>query len=156
MTEIRACVRVSHVRACAKKICRLKNYIYLCLEIKFNIMEAKIFLRRYESVDGCTFGHLSCGLGCVDTLEKTSKIIPEGTYELVRRMSPSFGRKMWYLKDVPGRSGIMIHSGNTLKDTNGCILVGVRNGITLVRSCSTLALLYALLSFFDKVTLIVE
>ena len=155
---MRACACHTCVRArkkCEKNL-DIENICYLCFEIKLNIMEAKIFLRRYESVYGCTFGHLSCGLGCVDTLENTSKIIPEGTYELVFRYSPSFRCKMWYLKDVPGRSGIMIHSGNTLKDTNGCILVGVRIVNTLVRSSFTLELLYALFSFFDKVTLIVE
>lgn len=41
-------------------------------------------------------------------------------------MSPKFGRYVLLLDCVPGRDGIEIHSGNTYKDTKGCILVGTR------------------------------
>lgn len=56
--------------------------------------------------------------------------IPAGTYPLHWAISPRLsreqGRTVWTprLKDVPGRSGILIHGGNTIQDTTGCILVG--------------------------------
>lgn len=50
--------------------------------------------------------------------------IPCGTYELTLNYSEHFDRDMIYLSDVPGFSYIMIHGGNTSKDTKGCILVG--------------------------------
>lgn len=49
--------------------------------------------------------------------------IPSGTYKAVKHHSPRFGRSFW-VKDVPGRSEILIHSGNYNHHTLGCPLVG--------------------------------
>ena len=51
--------------------------------------------------------------------------IPKGEYEIVYRMSVRFKRLMPYLKNVPYFTGVMIHTGNTVNDTKGCILVGL-------------------------------
>ena len=50
--------------------------------------------------------------------------IPEGKYWVRMCMSGKFRGWRPYLMAVPGRSGIMIHEGNTPSDTRGCILVG--------------------------------
>jgi len=50
--------------------------------------------------------------------------IPEGNYRITLEYSPTFKRVLPYLHDVPGFSGVMIHSGNSQADTKGCILVG--------------------------------
>lgn len=54
--------------------------------------------------------------------------IPAGTFTCFRRYSQSRKREVFEVRDVPGRSAILIHSGNTVADTEGCILVGFRTG----------------------------
>ena len=45
------------------------------------------------------------------------------TYSVVPHVSPRFGRTLW-VRGVGGRSEILIHAGNYVSDTSGCILVG--------------------------------
>lgn len=52
-----------------------------------------------------------------------SREVEEGTYNISVTYSPKFKINLPLL-DVPSRSGIRIHSGNTAQDTSGCILVG--------------------------------
>lgn len=49
--------------------------------------------------------------------------IPAGRYRAIHHVSPRFGPSLW-IKDVPGRSEILIHLGNYFTNTRGCILPG--------------------------------
>jgi|TARA_Y100000310_G_scaffold160698_2_gene160527 hypothetical protein len=49
--------------------------------------------------------------------------IPAGDYVAQKHNSPTFGMTFIVL-DVPNRSHILFHKGNTHEDTQGCILVG--------------------------------
>ena len=53
--------------------------------------------------------------------------IPTGRYRVRMSYSPKYKRQMPEVLDVPGYSGIRIHSGNTADDSLGCILLGVNN-----------------------------
>lgn len=57
--------------------------------------------------------------------------IPAGTYELTvelcfnsRLWTPYPDRELPRLHAVPGRTGVLLHAGNTSKDTEGCIILG--------------------------------
>jgi len=87
-------------------------------------------LLRIERTDESTIGVFClAGLIICSALEEPWRdnepnvsCFPEGEYELAFEYSPSFGQKLWTIKDVPGRSYIRIHIGNSVKDTEGCPL----------------------------------
>lgn len=96
----------------------------------------ELFLQRYETSPLGTFGTLrdSAGQRLAYTCERPDNgnqkmgCIPAGTYEVSAFNSPSKGRD-FLVNDVPNRSMIEIHKGNTIVDTEGCILVGTALGM---------------------------
>jgi hypothetical protein len=113
-----------------------------------------IVLSRFISTDFGVVGRLTIGIGPwkmrMFTLERPWKnnernvsCIPSGVYDLEKRYSEIYQKDMFFLKDVEGRDGIMIHSGNTIDDTGGCILIGldytIDNGMIMIHE-STKAL----------------
>lgn len=55
--------------------------------------------------------------------QKCISCIPEGTYQAQFHFSRKH-KSCFLLLRVPNRSEILVHIGNTLSDTEGCILVG--------------------------------
>lgn len=58
---------------------------------------------------------------------KKGSCIPAGRYECKRVKSPKFG-ETFEITNVPDRENILFHSGNTIKDSSGCILIGEQFG----------------------------
>ena len=63
---------------------------------------------------------------------KGQTAIPTGHYVINITYSPKYKRMMPLLLDVKGFSGIRIHSGNTAKDTEGCLIVGKNKKVGMV------------------------
>jgi hypothetical protein len=88
------------------------------------------------TIDGETFTANTLELPWRDNRTGVSSI-PQGVYQCSYEMSPRFKRKLYRVNDVPGRSGILFHSGNFGGDKSkglkseieGCILLGTGRGV---------------------------
>jgi len=80
--------------------------------------------------------------------ERQISCIPQGRYKVKLHRSPRFG-VVYRVEDVPQRSDILIHAGNTHKDTHGCILLGMQFG-KLGSNSAILASRSALVQFMEK------
>lgn len=92
-------------------------------------------LRRFINTQQSTIGVLEGLVAPIFTLEDrwqdnkpNVSCIPAGTYvckpHAWERNAGNKFLKVWEVCDVPGRSAILFHQGNTHNDTRGCILVG--------------------------------
>jgi hypothetical protein len=86
----------------------------------------------------------TCELPWRDNAPETS-CIPAGIYPCVPHNSPAHPGT-WELQNVPNRSEILIHNGNTERDSLGCIVVGNEFGTidglpAVLNSQSTLGVL---------------
>lgn len=98
-------------------------------------VDGKFFSNTLEDTDRGLDDSMS--LAKIKELKKPSiTAIPKGTYEITLDViSPRFCTKTFYkqvcngklprLLNVKGFEGILIHAGNTDKDTDGCLLVGM-------------------------------
>ena len=94
----------------------------MLLELKRELPKKSGAVLSRLYVDGVFFGY---------GLENKAYIFPDGNYNLWARTSPTFGKNKVYI-DVPGRTNIMFHGGNTTDNTKGCVLVAAnRDGETI-------------------------
>lgn len=85
---------------------------------------------------------------------KGETAIPTGVYKIEITYSPKYKRMMPLLIGVKGYSGIRIHSGNTSKDTEGCLLVGRNTVVGMVtESRNTYQRLFARLQNAKDITI---
>ena len=100
-------------------------------------MLLKVYLIRAWQDDRATLGMLSIeGVkhDPIFTLENPKRatsedsLIPAGVYTCIPYSGTRY-KDVYLVKDVPGRSAILFHWGNTERDTKGCILLGLIGGM---------------------------
>lgn len=117
-------------------------------QVKHPIMEILV-KREYKKKD-YTIGHVYIngeyfcdsledtdrGLTSIMTLSEIKEVkeygrtaIPTGRYPIAYTYSNRFKKHLPLLLQVPAFEGLRIHSGNTHKDTEGCILLGVNRAV---------------------------
>lgn len=126
----------------------------------------KLTLQRLPSLLPCTFGELLAqdGQHIAVTLEepwrdnqRSVSCIPAGEYPWFKRVSPKRGYEVIELRDVPDRSNVQLHIGNTLDHTEGCVLVGTARGegVSITGSRNAFKKLMAEVAAHDSGTLVV-
>lgn len=105
-------------------------------------------------------GHYLC-----DTLEDTVRpagikiagktAIPAGTYKVKKTMSPRFKKVLPEILNVPGFSGVRIHSGNSADSTEGCVLLGLNKKKGMVLDSQT-TMAFFMARTPDEFTLTIE
>ena len=95
------------------------------------------YLVRNEVTDDYVLGYLYADFDVFATLEPPWRhnlpnisCIPAGEYSADFLPTSASGkyREVYHLQAVPGRGGILIHQGNTVNHTRGCIIIGARKG----------------------------
>jgi len=104
----------------------------------------ELLVKRKWFHDDCIIGEMFIDgeFECftLEDIEREIKIhgktaIPMGTYRVIIDWSQKYQKMMPHILDVPNFEGIRIHSGNTARDTEGCILVGrEREGNMILKS----------------------
>lgn len=100
------------------------------------MLAAAILLREYRN--DSTLGTLILPSGTIlktierPWLDNKSNIscIPEGQYlaKWLSRSASGRYKRVWHIQDVPNRTGILMHAGNLVKHSLGCILPGMKAG----------------------------
>ena len=114
-------------------------------------MELIRYKVKGDTVMGVLIDH-NWNFGVYYTIEKLGKMIPEGSYWTKLTYSPKFKKDLpliWSDK-VSKNRGIRIHNGNSVKDTDGCILIGNAADLTSLEIYRSIPAVAQLTKAMDK------
>lgn len=95
------------------------------------------YLYRYRYTKQYTLGTLYINANIFHTIERpwldnrtNISCIPKGVYTVLDLPKSASGkyRNVYHLQDVSNRSGILIHNGNLVTHSKGCIILGMKSG----------------------------
>lgn len=112
-------------------------------------------LIRYKVKGNTVMGVLidyNWNLGIYYTIENLGKMIPPGAHWMQLTYSAKFKKELPLIwsNTVHKNRGIRVHSGNTVKDTDGCILIGNTADLTLLKIGSSVPAVAQLVKAMDK------
>ncbi len=123
------------------------------------------FLSRHSYHPFCTMGWLKVREHKLATMEcpwkdnrKRISCIPEGDYTVTPHSSVKFPN-CWEITNVPDRSKILIHAGNTVNDIEGCICVGLDPStisLMVLRSIAAMNLLREIIGIHNSFKLHID
>lgn len=88
-------------------------------------LERKHLYTKGDDIKGILYVN---GVALCYTLENKKYMIPQGLYTIDYCDSPRFGRKLPLIHndtDCHATRGLRIHAGNSISDTQGCVLIGM-------------------------------
>ena len=117
-------------------------------------------VQKYDSVEPTVRGNGDPAT-VADWKIQNISAIPYGEYNVIMRWSPHFQCDVPQLENVPGFEYVEIHWGNTSKDTDGCIVIGMErtaNGVANSRyACADLyPQIVAALAMGEIVTIVIN
>lgn len=81
------------------------------------------FCDTIEDTDRGLYSYMNLGeISKIKLMHETA--IPYGKYKMRLSMSSRFRKVLPEIMNVPGFTGVRIHTGNTQNDSSGCLIVG--------------------------------
>lgn len=92
--------------------------------------------------------------------QKNISCIPAGCYEMEQFTSPKFG-PTYQIVNVPGRDLILVHKGNEVDETEGCIIIAEKfgklgPGRAVLNSGNTFEMFMGAMAPYHKLDLIIK
>lgn len=109
-------------------------------------------ISTFTTHDGSVSGYMMEPAGPSTTTKNLDRRIPEGTYYLMPHSSKDYPKAFkLYNNQVPKSRGILIHTGNYPRDTEGCLMPGKTRGVDFVgKSGGKNGLMRPLNSYINK------
>ncbi len=116
-------------------------------------------ITRDRPLDDCIFGTMLAGGSVFYTLERpwldnTEDIscIPTGFYTLRYKSKSNNGKlnNVYEFLSVPNRAGVLIHTGNWVHESKGCILIGLGRDIEQKKLVSSQLAMAQLIELMGK------
>jgi len=135
---------------CLKNLLNKLRALKCTQSIPINLASINLLIIRDTFTKKSTIGELFLnGERMCDTLElpwkdnqRSISCIPEGVYKVRLRLARESATRDYLhllVEDVPNRKWVLVHRGNSAKDSRGCILVGLGSQQDFVQN-STLAM----------------